>query len=45
VDANVNIENAKSELETAYAAAKKQTFGPPPNKALGYLKTAHGLLA
>ncbi len=45
VDANVNIKSAKSELEAAYAAAKKQTYGPPPNNALDHLKTAHGLLA
>jgi len=45
VDTNVNINNARSELEVAYAAAKKQTFPPPPNTALEYLKTAHGLLA
>ncbi|HXW57067.1 MAG TPA: hypothetical protein VEJ67_15065 [Candidatus Cybelea sp.] len=45
VDANINIKNAKSELEAAYAAAKRQTFPPPLNQALDYLKTAHGLLA
>jgi hypothetical protein len=45
VDANVNIKSAKSELDAAYAAAKKQTYWPPPNKALDYLKAAHGLLA
>ena len=45
VDANMNIKNAKSELEAAYAAAKKQTFPALPNQALDYLKTAHGLLA
>lgn len=45
VDANVNIKNAKSELEAVYATAKKQTFPPPPNNALDYLKAAHGLLA
>jgi hypothetical protein len=45
VDATVNIKSAKSELEAAYAAAKKQTYGPPPNNALDHLKTAHGLLA
>ena len=36
VDANINIKNAKSELGADYAAAKKQTFGPPPDKALDY---------
>jgi hypothetical protein len=36
--------DAKSELEKAYAAAKKQTFLATPGRAPEYLEQAEGLL-
>jgi len=42
--ANTAMCNASSELEKAYATARKQTFGVNPGKASSYLEQADGLL-
>ncbi len=44
IDANQALMNAKSELEKAYAAAKKQTFLTTPGRAPEYLQQAEDLL-
>jgi hypothetical protein len=44
IDANQSLMDAKSELEKAYAAAKKQTFLATPGRAPEYLEQAEGLL-
>lgn len=43
-EANAALVNAKSELEKAYAASRKQTFWPTPGRAAVYLEEADGLL-
>jgi hypothetical protein len=44
IGASAALTNAKSELETAYAAARKQTFPPNSGAAQAYLDQADGLL-
>jgi hypothetical protein len=44
IEANAALMNAKSELEKAYAASRKQTFLPTPGRAPEYLEQAKGLL-
>jgi hypothetical protein len=44
IDADAAMTNAKSELEKAYATAKKQTFPLMPSRAPEYLKQADELL-
>ncbi len=44
IEANAALTNAKSELEKAYAASRKQTFMPTPGRAPEYLEQARGLL-
>jgi len=44
IEANAAMMNAKSELEKAYAASRKQTFMPTPGRAKEYLEQAEGLL-
>jgi hypothetical protein len=44
IEANTALMNAKSELEKAYAASRKQTFMPTPGRAPEYLEQAKSLL-
>ena len=44
IEANAALVNAKSELEKAYAASRKETFLPTPGRAAVYLEEAEGLL-
>src|SRR6267143_5030000 len=44
IEANTALMNAKSELEKAYAASRKQTFMPTPGRAPEYLEQAKDLL-
>jgi hypothetical protein len=44
IGANAALVNAKSELEKAYAASRKQTFLPTQGRAKEYLEQAEGLL-
>ena len=44
IGANAALVNAKSELEKAYAASRKQTFLATPGRAREYLEQADGLL-
>jgi hypothetical protein len=44
IEANAALTNAKSELEKAYATARKQTFSSTPGRAPEYLKQAEELL-
>jgi len=44
IEANAALMNAKSELEKAYAASRKQTFMPTPGRAPEYLEQAKDLL-
>ncbi len=44
IEANAALMNAKSELEKAYAASRKQTFLPTPGRAPQYLEQAEALL-
>jgi hypothetical protein len=44
IQADAALTNAKSELEKAYAASRKQTFMPTPGRAPEYLEQAASLL-
>jgi len=44
IQADTAMANAKSELEKAYATARKQTFSVTPGRAPDYLKQAEDLL-
>jgi hypothetical protein len=44
IQADAALKNAKSELEKAYAASRKQTFTATPGRAPQYLEQAEGLL-
>jgi hypothetical protein len=44
IESNAALMNAKSELEKAYAASRKQTFMPTPGRAPEYLEQAKDLL-
>jgi hypothetical protein len=44
IETNAALMNAKSELEKAYAASRKQTFMPTPGRAPEYLEQAKDLL-